>query len=1095
MERYRVPLKLLLVAVLTILVLWTGSQGVQALVGDIDYDDVVNLIDLGIIADAFGSSESVGGPAWNPAADLNEDDKVDIKDLAIAGRSYTATQVFHQGRHFPNSSQDVYRSDACLDGLDQVHILWSDSNFLDVYYTRLDRYGNTLVDDVLVDHGSSTGVDIIAIGCGQDGSAHLFWDCGSDVCQARFDPWGFQIIPKRVVDDRFTGAGAEADADIDSAGRAHLFYEMTYNRGIYAMFSPTGLKTVMVEEPLIANMIENRYRQLAVDPQDNVHLVWSEEDGVDRIFYARLGADSETSIPATVVGNPYWDGAVNASHRPSLATDTHGNALVLWNRRTPESLLVDKIGADGTWLLDDYPIFPQYKSSFYQDIACDTGDNIHLWAPTGWGFTNYQHAYGTFDPTAQVITPMRWAMYGRKSYDPQLMIDSYGDIQLVYKLTNNVMDTPPCPANTLCYDSTAFDATSYDRSRPDLGVDVAHLNWEPPLLRWGQTLTYTTTVFNSGWVASPATNLHVSLLLADETVLPPPAQASLAIPSLAPRGIQTVTGTLALPVAPPKGYETLAYADLITEVDPSGTILESTEANNQATSPVMIQPLPTTAGLFLMIKDLTQSARNGGEVPLSTGMAEIKGASIDPREVEVVDYITILADDLPIDSSPTTYQITWAAESYRKPNPIDITIQRNPVDPYHIDFDPSNTAILETDSWGQLQGNLTDSETGHPIVATVRISGQGISFQTTTDANGDFSPSTDPKLGKLIPGTYQVFASAANYARLYGSVNIPRLGSVTWERAMESTKYAYVRGLVSNQFGRPVSNADINACGVNAATVSDGSFDLGEVDESCTLLNIEKAGYAPETIPLSLTAGLEEYLDTITLDFDPPVSVIQDEGSLTSWKQDESSEDLLPDPPEDASWIETQIFDKFKDEFWPSFRVQVWWAVYEFYLDAAYTGPVDDRHIYDVQVRLVPMTFEAHLVSAETEAEIGGQTVKFPLGAFQNSGQTTALWVIEARLVDADSGTVLATRSDPLEGGGDWIALVDETRTYDFDVDLDDWENAEVWIYLKAGKNESDTWQSSLILQGWHFDKQVLRFDLSAASAISDYVIVDFPTP
>jgi len=1096
MERYKVLVKFLFVAVSTILIFGIGSWRVKALVGDIDYNDWVDLLDLQTISDAFGSTESSGWPSWNPAADLNEDDKVDIKDLAIAGRNYSSQRNFHQGRYFSNAGETAYRSDSCIDGLDQIHIAWSDTTYRDVYYTRLDRYGNTLVDDVLVDSGSSTGVDVVTIGCDQNGSAHLFWDCISDVCEARYDPWGFQVVPKRIVDDRFTGVGAEADVGLDSSGRAHLFYEMHYNRAIYAMFSENGLKTVSIEEPLIANIVETRYRQLAVDQEDNVHLIWSEEDGVDRIYYAKLGADSDTSVPAIVVGYPNWEGNVTASHRPSLAVDTHGNALVLWNRSDPYLLYLDKFGADGSSLLDDYLIFPEYKSGYYQDIAVDPNDDIHLWAPTGWEYSLYLNAYGIFDEAAQPLSPMRWAMYGRKSYDPHLMIDTHGDIQLVYKLTNVTMDEPPCPINSLCYESTAFDPAAYDRSRPDLGLDVAHLSWSPTLLRWGQTLTFTTTVFNSGWTDSPSTNLEVSMLLADQTVLPPPAKTSLAIPAISPRGTQTVTGTLTLPFKPPDGYETLAYADLVTEVDPTATIVESTEDNNRVTSPVMIQPLPTTAGLFMMVKDQTHTARNGGEIPLNTGTAVIKGKPIDERAIPIKDYLTILANDLPIASTPTTYDISWAAVGYLEPDVITVTIQRNPSDPYRIDYDPSNTAIFETNTWGQLQGTITDIDTGDPILATLRIQGQGLNIQTTTDAHGHFSPGTDVKLGKLIPGTYQVYASAAQYARISGPILIPALGSQNWDHTMEPTKMAYVRGLVSNQFGRPVSNAGVHACGNTVTTESDGSFDLGEVDASCTLLDVEKSGYATESVIMALTAGLEEYFDGITLHFDPPVSVIQDEGSLTSWKQDESSDDLLPDPPNDASWFEIQIFDQFKDEFWPSYRVQVWWAVYEFYLDAAYSGPVEDRHLYDVQLRLIPKTFEAHMVSGETEVEVSGQTVKFEISAFQDSGQTTALWVIEARLVDADSGTVLRTINDPVEGGGDWIALEDTTRTYDFGgIAIDDWENAEVWIYIKAGKNEGGAWHSSNILEGWYFDKQVLRFDLNEASAISDYVIVNFPIP
>ena len=224
---------------------------------------------------------------------------------------------------------------------------------------------------------------------------------------------------------------------------------------------------------------------------------------------------------------------------------------------------------------------------------------------------------------------------------------------------------------------------------------------------------------------------------------------------------------------------------------------------------------------------------------------------------------------------------------------------------------------------------------------------------------------------------------------------------------------------------------------------------------------------------------------------------MQDEGSLASWEQDESSADLLPEAPEDASWLERKIFDKFSDQFWPSYRVQVWWATYEYYLDGAYTGPPDDRHLYQVQLRLIPKSFEAHRVSGKGQMKLFGRTIKLEISRFEDSGITTALWVVEARLVNSNTGEVIKTVNNPIEGGGSWIALEDMTRTYDFEgIAVDDWENAEVWIYLKVGKNISNAWESSPILRGWYFDQQVLRFDLSdPVQTISDYVIVDFPLP
>jgi hypothetical protein len=312
---------------------------------------------------------------------------------------------------------------------------------------------------------------------------------------------------------------------------------------------------------------------------------------------------------------------------------------------------------------------------------------------------------------------------------------------------------------------------------------------------------------------------------------------------------------------------------------------------------------------------------------------------------------------------------------------------------------------------------------------------------------------------------------------------------------MEPTTKAYVHGWVINQYGSPVVGATVTACGVSVQTDVRGIYDLGEVEADCRTIEFSCSGYDSYSKSVSLRAGLERIVDDVELQFDPPVSVAHDSGGLFSWHQDESSADLLPDQPEDANWLQKKAFEEFSGRFWPSYRLQVWWGCYDYDVSAAYSGPRSDRHLQRVQVCIDPKTFEQHSVSGKGAIKVSGHSIKVGLGVLQDSGQTSVVRVIEVRLVDADSGTVIKTVKNPVEGSGCWDALEEEVRTYDFgDVKIDDWNNAEVWIYLKEGKNEHGEWTGSPILRGWHFDQQVLRLDLSNPDdSYRDYVLVDFP--
>ena len=238
--------RFLIVVIPSLLLLLAVHWGVRAYVGEITYDGLVDGADLAVIEAAFGSKS--GDPPtwnWNPEADLNKDHHVDVMDLAIAGRSYGSDRNLHQARRLANGDRTTNRLDACLDGLGRLHVVWSEHDWRSVFYTRLDCYGNTLVDDVLVDEAYGTGEDLVAVGCDEEGDAHLIWDCGSDVCQARFDRWGYQTLPKTLVDDRTFSTGPEGSVGLDSQGRAHVLYWIS-DHLVYAMLTGEGDKAVSI---------------------------------------------------------------------------------------------------------------------------------------------------------------------------------------------------------------------------------------------------------------------------------------------------------------------------------------------------------------------------------------------------------------------------------------------------------------------------------------------------------------------------------------------------------------------------------------------------------------------------------------------------------------------------------------------------------------------------------------------------------------------------------------------------------------------------------------------------------------------------------
>ena len=105
-----------------------------------------------------------------------------------------------------------------------------------------------------------------------------------------------------------------------------------------------------------------------------------------------------------------------------------------------------------------------------------------------------------------------------------------------------------------------------------------------------------------------------------------------------------------------------------------------------------------------------------------------------------------------------------------------------------------NTAEMITDRWASLGGTITKSDSGGGGLAgaKVRLVGQGLSLETLTNENGNYSPASLAALGKLIPGDYQVRISRANYARLIDTITLTSLQVARLRSHHESRQFTHI---------------------------------------------------------------------------------------------------------------------------------------------------------------------------------------------------------------------------------------------------------------------------------------------------------------
>ncbi len=897
---------------------------VQAWLGEIDLNNLVNQADLNAIAQKLGLKNTEAN--YSRALDLSLDDKINVVDLAIAGRSYGAPHLFHSVRQISNCVNCVSYQESCLDGLGRINILW---RTLDerIFFSLIDRFGNTLVDDVLL----ASGVDEpISIACDQSGNAHLFWIKNSLLYQARFDAWGYPILePQKVYDENVVGTtGTEALASaIDNEGNAFVFLNrLNLRTPLLLRIGPQGeLNQCAVGSRSGTSNTTPLYHQLQLDSLDNLHLLWYEVRGDDCLYYTRYANQPSLANPSSgehIVGYTEYDGAVTTMRKPDLKVDSEGNVYVLWKKgSTPNlpKLFLEKIDPSGQTLLDDHLLFDRWQSGGVgpatSEIALGPTNQLYLLSVTDWGKGTPRSALGSFTAQGTPISPLRWIFYGAPMGRPSLLVDHQEDVHITFHSTST-KGYPPCSERALCYLGTAFNTESYDLTRSDLGIDAAHLIFEPLISRWGGTLAITTTVYNEGWAGASASSLLITLeTQAGQKIV----ETSHSIGALAPHAQQELNNLqLSLPTMPPEGLEEIEYLRLRFSIDPQNLLTETTKDNNVLSVPILVQKIPTKTGLFLVVEDETDTVREGTSETLTVGTASLQGGSYSKSGIKVEETVTLLAKDIPVTNELVNYTVSWQASGYSIPTPVVIGVKRNSSDPYRIDYSPSKTAVLKTNRWGSLSGNISSG--GSPLAgATVRLVGEGLSNETTTDAAGNFSPSREPKLAKLIPGTYQIRVSKAGYARLIDTLVISPLGSHTYNRSMNTTTDFYLHGSVVNQYGNPVIGAAVNACGATTTTDGQGVFDL-TVNASCTTLSITRSGYANLSEPLSLTAGLET-IKNLTMSFDPPVTLFSIQSRVASLVVDQSTGGLLPEPPPDAKWSVNQAFKLFKDTFWPDERI------------------------------------------------------------------------------------------------------------------------------------------------------------------------------
>jgi len=246
----------------------------------------------------------------------------------------------------------------------------------------------------------------------------------SGIC---FSDWG---TTKRLT--WTSGDSQDPAIAIDSNTNLHVVW-CDYTAGnseIYYKRSTDGGLTWSGSKRLTWNSGNSVYPAIAIDSNNNLHVVWHDSTpGNDEIYYKR---STDGGLSWGAAKRLTWNSG-NSGY-PAIAIDSNNNLHVVWEDSTPgNSEIYYKRSTDGgsTWSATKRITWTS-SGSYDPAIAIDSNTNLHVvWYD--WTPGNYEIYYKrSTDGGSTWGATKRLTWTSSDSYDPAIAIDSNTNLHVVW---------------------------------------------------------------------------------------------------------------------------------------------------------------------------------------------------------------------------------------------------------------------------------------------------------------------------------------------------------------------------------------------------------------------------------------------------------------------------------------------------------------------------------------------------------------------------------------------------------------------------------------------------------------------------------------
>jgi hypothetical protein len=295
-----------------------------------------------------------------------------------------------------------YHVDVACDSNDNVHIIWSDirdtgpvSN-IELYYEKMDNMGNTLVDELRITHAPHYSL-YPSISIDSSDNLHIVWSEEINVMSVLQEEIYYTKLDNNgntLVDDfALTGNDGEEslfpDCEADSQGNIHVVWlddrnetGSTKNQDVfYTKLDNFG--NTIIDDTRTFVRADHFRPNIVVDSNDLIHLTCGSmpnwKGNVHKqVYYMKLDNDGDPVVDEKRLTSD----EENASH-PTLHLDSEENIHIVWEDERHENTEIYYLKVDniGNALFNEQRLTDNSSKSLFPEIEIDNNDKAKVvWA-------------------------------------------------------------------------------------------------------------------------------------------------------------------------------------------------------------------------------------------------------------------------------------------------------------------------------------------------------------------------------------------------------------------------------------------------------------------------------------------------------------------------------------------------------------------------------------------------------------------------------------------------------------------------------------------------------------------------------------------